>query len=410
MKMCRIAFLLFSIAYFATNSLAAFGAVMTVTASGQGSSQAEAVATALADAVKQATGVYVESNQNFNDLIVSTEQNYVTKGSERQVRTLQNIGQNSVRIKSGALVKNYIIEQIENKNDKFFVIIKADIDKYKSNINFAESRPKLLIDNLMGESSYLKNQIYSGVLEKLTNSNHFTIVDRRYLDRYQKELDLIRSPQASTADKQKLGQIMSTDFILNIEIMGFRCQDNELYIAVTKEVERTRTCKVDVSYQISELATSIVILANKFSREIKNNMRLGGSINSEIDQLNSLSEIVLSKISIDIIDGLFPMFIEGFNGNSAIVNSSGRSPKLGDRFQILKIIKEGQSDYGFKFWGARLQLVGEIQLSKFDNGSVIGSILGDDIARDGDFVLKPLLTKESNSLQPVIRERKSVLD
>jgi len=411
MKMSRIASLAVAFAFVALiGNFSAFGAVLSVTASGQGPTQAEAVATALSEAVKQATGVFVEANQSFGELIVSTEQNYVSKGIERQLRTLQNIGQNNVRIKSGALVKSYVIEQLEHRNGSFSVVVRADIEKYKSNISFADTRPRLLIDSLGGESGYLKNQIYSGVLERVTNSKRFAIVDRRYLDRFQKELALIRSPQGSAADKQKLGQIMGTDFILNIEATGLRCQETEVNIAVTKEVERSRSCRVDVSYQLSELPTSLIVLANKFFRESKVSMRQGGATNSEVDQLTALSEAVSSRVAGDVVESLFPMFIEGFNGNAVIVNAGDKTPQIGDRFQVLKVIQEGQSENTFKFWGARLQPVGEIQVSKIEKGVVIGTIIGDELARDGDFVLKSLSATEAMSTPAVSRERKSVFD
>ena len=392
---------------------------MSVTASGQGSTQAEAVATALSEAVQQATGVYVDTSQSFGEVIVSGQDNNAAKAVDKGRRTLGSIGEsntvdtlgrNNIRIKSGALVKSYVIEKLERINGRFYVILKAEVEKYRSNISFAETRPRLLVDNLSGENSYFNSQAYSGVVEKLAQAKRFSIVDRRYLDRFQKELALIRSSQSTVADKQKLGQIMGTDFILNITPTGLGCELREINIAVTREIERSRACKVDISYQVSELPTSLVILAGKFSREIKTNLRPGGVANSEAEQLNSLSEAVSSRVAGDVVESLFPMFIEGFNGNAVIVNAGDKTPQIGDRFQVLKVIQEGQSENTFKFWGARLQPVGEIQVSKIEKSVVIGTIIGDELARDGDFVLKSLSAKEVISAPAVSRERKSVFD
>jgi hypothetical protein len=410
-KNTKATFIIFSIALvFKFLITTVFAANISVTVSGQGVSQPEAVANALSEAVKQVTGVYVETNQSFNDLILNTEQSVASKGQEKKIRTMQSMGQNNVRIKSGALIKNYTIDQLEHKNGNYTVVVKVEIEKYKSNISFAETRPRLLIDNLNSENSYLNNQIYSGMLEKMANSNRFAIVDRRNIERFRKELALIRSPDVSTSDKQKLGQIMGTDFILNIEAKGFNCQENEIFIALTRELERTRTCRIDVSYQISELPTSLVVIAGNFTRDSKVNMRAGLSSNSELNQLNLLSENVYNKISNDILESLFPMFVEGFDGNSVIINTVGKTPQIGERFQILKILQEGQIDNVFKFWGARLQPVGEIQLSKYENNKLIGSIVGDEISRDGDFVLKSLLSKDSISTPSGNKERKSVFE
>ena len=179
-KNTKATFIIFSIALvFKFLITTVFAANISVTVSGQGVSQPEAVANALSEAVKQVTGVYVETNQSFNDLILNTEQSVASKGQEKKIRTMQSMGQNNVRIKSGALIKNYTIDQLEHKNGNYTVVVKVEIEKYKSNISFAETRPRLLIDNLNSENSYLNNQIYSGMLEKMANSNRFAIVDRR---------------------------------------------------------------------------------------------------------------------------------------------------------------------------------------------------------------------------------------
>jgi len=387
----------------------ALGATINATATGDGVTQAEAVAKALSQAIQQATGVYVETRQNF------AEPNAMAQERGGSVRRTLSSDQSNIRMQTGAFVKSYVIDSMETSAGRVSVRLSAEIEQYKSRLSFTDARPRLLVDKLTGKNDEANDLIYASVMEKLVKANRFAMVDRRYLDRYQKEMDLIRSAQVTPADKHKFGQMLGADYILNIESAGLSCQDSSIAITLTKEVEQFRSCRIETSWQLSELATSVVVSANRFTSNTRVNLRLAnkadsGGAPSERNQLVTLSEAVAATLSSDILDGLFPLFIESFNGKTALINANDKALKEGERFQIFRVVQEGASGNPQKFWGAKLQIAGELQIAKIDGGSVVGNILTADFNRDGDFVLKPIASQPSSNVAAPAKGKPSSFD
>ena len=393
----------------------ALGATINATATGDGLTQAEAVAKALSQAIQQATGVYVETRQNFGEASSNAETNVISADKDKRVRRTLSTDQNNIRMQTGAFVKSYVIENVETSAGRMIVRLSAEIEQYKSKLSFTDARPRLLIDKLTGKNEEANDLIFASVMEKLVKANRFALVDRRYLDRFQKEMDLIRSAQVTPADKYKFGQMLGADYILNIESAGLSCQDASLPITLTKEVEQSRTCRIETSWQLSELATSVVVAANRFTSNSRVNLKPANKNDapgaaSERNQLVTLSETVAGTLSTEILDGLFPLFIEAFNGKTALINRGDKALKEGERFQIFKVMQEGPSSNPLKFWGARLQPAGELQIAKIDGGSVVGNILTADFNRDGDFVLKPISSAPSATAATPAKGKPSVFD
>ena len=389
----------------------ALGATINAAATGDGVTQAEAVARALSQAIQQATGVYVETRQN----IAEPNADGVAQELGGSVRRTLPSDQSNIRMQTGAFVKSYVIESTETSAGRVSVRLSAEIEQYKSKLSFADARPRLLIDKLTGKNDEANDLIYAGVMEKLVKANRFAMVDRRYLDRYQKEMDLIRSAQVTPADKHKFGQMLGADYILNIESAGLSCQDSSLAITLTKEVEQFRNCRIETSWQLSELATSVVVSANRFTSNTRVNLRLANKTDasgapSERNQLVTLTETVAATLSADILDGLFPLFIESFNGKTALINRGDKALKEGERFQIFRVLQEGASGNPQKFWGAKLQIAGELQIAKIDGGAVVGNIVTADFNRDGDFVLKPIASQPSSNAAAPAKGKPSSFD
>jgi len=387
----------------------ALGATINATATGDGVTQAEAVAKALSQAIQQATGVYVETRQNF------AEPNAMAQERGGSVRRTLSSDQSNIRMQTGAFVKSYVIDSMETSAGRVSVRLSAEIEQYKSRLSFTDARPRLLVDKLTGKNDEANDLIYASVMEKLVKANRFAMVDRRYLDRYQKEMDLIRSAQVTPADKHKFGQMLGADYILNIESAGLSCQESSIAITLTKEVEHFRSCRIETSWQLSELATSVVVSANRFTSNTRVHLRPTNKTEapgspSERNQLVTLSETVAATLSGDILDGLFPLFIDSFNGKTALINRGDKAPKEGERFQIFKVVQEGAASNPLKFWGAKLQLAGELQIAKVDGGTVVANILTADFNRDGDFVLKPIAHAPSSNAATPAKGKPSVFD
>jgi hypothetical protein len=385
------------------------GATINASATGDGVTQAEAVAKALSQAIQQATGVYVETRQNI------VEANGTPQELGGSVRRTLPSDQSNIRMQTGAFVKSYVIESMETGAGRVSVRLSAEIEQYKSRLSFTDARPRLLIDKLTGKNDEANDLIYAGVMEKLVKANRFAMVDRRYLDRYQKEMDLIRSAQVTPADKHKFGQMLGADYILNIESAGLSCQESSIAITLTKEVEQFRTCRIETAWQLSELATSVVVSANRFTSNTRVNLRLANKTDasgapSDKNQLVTLTETVAATLSTDILDGLFPLFIESFNAKTALIHRGDKALKEGERFQIFRVVQEGASAHPLKFWGAKLQLAGELQIVKIDGGAVVGNILTADFNRDGDFVLKPIASQPSSNAAAPAKGKPSSFD
>lgn len=216
-------------------------------------------------------------------------------------------------------IKKYRVLSSEEKNDKFYVKILATVfepEEYKSpKLGGKKSDYSLSILPFKTSSNFyclgskisskkLGERLANGLNSKLSSTKKFNILDRQNFDIYADELGLINNEFTKEEDKSKLKNITSADYMLVGTLDKYLATSDTEHIAITGEDNITSSASLQVSYKILETATMEVILAST----AKYNFYKEGNFSSCVNVNELLSRKVSDKITLQIMDELFPNY------------------------------------------------------------------------------------------------------
>ena len=203
---------------------------VTVKTKGMGVTPGAAVNDALKTAIMQVNGVKVASNSvNVNsmrkvtaDLDVETADG---KDSAKATTVVQ--GQafaEAIVSQSRGLVSSFRVLDIEQTgNNTYSVEIEAQIAKFKAPED--AGKIKIVVAPLRSETAtfdiggrqvpaeQILSPVRQQIIDSLTQTGRFTVLDRQFEGELQNELDMIGSGQTVNTDFAKLGQALSADIV-----------------------------------------------------------------------------------------------------------------------------------------------------------------------------------------------------
>lgn len=339
---------------------------VAVTATGTGVTPGAAVNDALKTAVQQVNGVKIESTSvNVNSYAQATATLDVEtangKDSGKATATLQSqafadqiIAQSKGLISSFKVLKTsppaagtglYTVE-VEAKIAKF----KAPADAGKIKIVVAPLRSEKAFFDIGGRqvpASEVLGAVRQQIIDTLSQTGRFTILDRQFEGELQGELDMISSGKSVNTDFAKLGQALSADLVW-VGVV------NDL--AYTKNVRKLQTSDRDlVSYSGAWSVSQRLI--NLATRQIMQSNTLQGTppaiapttLGPKFDEASTLKNIqseIVKKAAEAILLRTFPISIVERDGNNVVLSQGGQAVAENARYRIFlqgKEIKDPQT-------------------------------------------------------------------
>lgn len=273
---------------------------------GYGADYQEALSSALMDAVRQVRGLQVSSEKqlklDFQHLIKDkTENKQATVGVVEDIFT-----------RSKGWVHSYSVistEKPKDNNDTWKVTILAKIPTHKSAIKddkrdsiavmpFRFSHPTFAIDELGKPSNgyQMSGRIRDRIQTAFTQTQQFAVVNRSFGSEFASEKALLSSDNVSPTEASRLGNVVGADFMIvgNIYDLSTKVEEKEFYGMKKVSIKD----RVDMSYQLIEVATQKVLWADTLTHEIDRKEEDDTTVT-----LDAVAKLILSGV----MDVLFPV-------------------------------------------------------------------------------------------------------
>ena len=310
-----------------------------VEALGVGPDYEWAVMNAIDNAVKQTSDVYVgreaplqrmelkskESLSGFSNerldindgTLLSGKKSVSYSGDGKGVYESETAAElKEINAKYEGKISSYSVISSEEKDGRFYVKIKAVVkkaDDYKSPDLIKKAKYSLLVLPFQAEaqvsclnkkesSAPLVEKLMSVLVEKISKSKKFSVLDRENAEIYMGEAFLIAAELTKEESKSHLQNIVSADYMLVGKIEAFNTSKTTQNVPMTGESYSNSSASIQVSYKLIEVATMEVITSSVVEEKIKRS----GSFSSCANVEQELAKKVGNKITTEMLTEIFP--------------------------------------------------------------------------------------------------------
>ncbi len=312
---------------------------------GAGKSVSAAVNDAVRTAILQANGSSVDlSSQQFKFAL-----DVATDYADANIRAAGFAS--VVEQRSRGAITGFKLESVEgpDASGNYKVWIEAAVAKY--NPPAADSKKiKLVIAPIRFDvrsftvggrsvpSAQVAQDIRNRILESISQSGRFAVLDREFDNEIQQELDMVESGQTPNSQFGKLGQAFSADLIWigRIKSLGYVRHSRELRASDRSLVSYSGGWAV--SQKLVNVATRQVVIANSLQDQLPSTAptTLGVSVDSD-KTLNTMVSGIAQQVVNSIMSSSFPVSVVSREGNSVILSQGANALRQGGRYQVIAL-------------------------------------------------------------------------
>jgi curli biogenesis system outer membrane secretion channel CsgG len=369
-----------------------------VTAKGVGITPGAAINEALKTAIMQVNGTAISSiSANLNTLSQTTADIDVETSRGSGSANVSAVVQSSnfadlIVSRSGGVVSSFQVTQITppedtsgifsrivkpsgDKGGVYTVEIKAQIAKFKAPAD--AGKIKIVIAPMRSSEPYFNiggrripaqdvlDPVRQQLIDALTQSGRFLILDRQFEDDVQKEMYLIASGQTNNENIAKLGQALSADLI------WIGVVNNLAYEKHVRQLQTSDRSLVgfsgawSISQRMINMTTRQVMLSNTLSDQFPTiaPTTLGANFN-ETNLLKDLQVKIVQKATEAIMLRTFPISIVEIDGDSVALSQGEGSLKENDRYNVYRLGKEIKDPQTGESLGNMESLFGEVVITR----------------------------------------------
>ena len=401
--------------------------IVTVETSGSGKTRDAAVNEALSAAVAKVNGVSVASNTHsvtgHESMRTSGSSQTVTVAAARidtqgpsgnQSATAQGVAVEATNIKSNldvdydaskkdintkssGQIKTYEVIDSKKTSDGYIVRISASIAKLK--LSEETKRKRLAVVpfrvKITGSKARDFERLFTEVLvDQLTQSRKFAILDRDYIDEQGVELGRLQAGEVPVDEMAKLGNKLATDFLLVGTINDVVSRNRTIIMKSTGKEIAMADQGVRISYRLIEAATGQV----KFSDSYDNVTTEQGSLSA----IATMAKNAGNTVSKNILLNFFPVMVEAVQGNVLILGQGGKTLSRGQTFSLIQYGEEIFDSYTKESLGRSEKNIGTVEIveisSKQSRARIVKSSIDiGSLFKPNNFILKPLPKKNNTN-------------
>jgi curli biogenesis system outer membrane secretion channel CsgG len=359
-------FFLFFIAFFIF--LHADFKFVNVEGIGFGANKYEAVENALINAVGQVNGISINSAR----MIVhqSTKGKILINNSKNVVKVSTTSQARAVATKTKGSVYSYSIIYVRKTNGGFEAKVSATVVKYKSPGLNPRNRRSLAVLPFEYKKTYflngiaidgkaLSDRITQAVINKITQTRKFTVLDRQNSDYYNFEKNFLLSGNTDPIELSRLGKRLGADYFVIGQILDFGINKDTETNYYTGEQSVSNSGYATIAYRILNIPTQQI----KWSDTINVDFDLPNVKRAE--QIVSIAGDKIAQVLVDqIIFNIYPPRIIEVRGKSVVINMGGNTLHKGEKFNVYALGKKLYDPYTKEYLGRDEKLIGEIEITK----------------------------------------------
>lgn len=334
---------------------------------GVGNTRAQAIRDGLIEAIKQTNGVKIEAKRRYYKKVKQV--GITLDGDSSSGFSVTQHTQKLIREATKGFIRNYSITSAEKMDGEWHVRLRIKFKRYKTPGLNPNKRRRMAVIPFEFKNSYVVlnnnesgrqvSKRFTGVLiNKITQSRKFTVLDRENSKYYNSEKNFILSGNSNKQEFLKLGKRLGSDYLLIGQILNFSIDNatehNNIGLPETSRI----TCNATISYRILAMATQQI----KWSETLSKSFEI--EQNSAEAMIADASKKISSVILRNILANIYPPKIIAVTARSIIINQGGNSIEDGEVFKVYKTGERLVDPYTHEFLGYEEIEAGEILITK----------------------------------------------
>jgi curli biogenesis system outer membrane secretion channel CsgG len=321
---------------------------VTVTARGSGPTAGAAVEEAMKLAILEVNGAAIDTNSigvKFG-LDVASD---MTEASLRGAAFAEAITQHS----RGAVTHFRLVSMTEPKDSSglYKVAIEASIAKFagpsdtkKIKIVIAPIRvntTSFTFGSHTVPAATVSGNIRQQLIDSLTATGRFSVLDRDFGPEVDQELDLIATGQAPNTEMAKLSQTLSADVVWVATINEITYVRNARKLISTDRELVSYSGGWSISQRLLNVATRQILLSSTLQSQTPSTepTTLDGGINGA-QIAGSMESAIVSDTVAAILGRTFPVAIIAKDGQNVVLSQGGQSVREGARYAVVSLGQE----------------------------------------------------------------------
>lgn len=380
---------------------------IVVETEGRGPTVMNAVANALQLAVAQVNGTAVDA------LSTSIESGLSLSDGNETVQLHASAFQEAIRTRTKGMVTNFKLLKKEQDDQVWTVTVEAQIAKYKrsesaNRVRVAVAMPRIAarttqIDGQQSSGAEVAQQLRQGLVDALTNSNRFTVLDREFDAELDEELGRLQSGNVAQEDMARLEQELATDLLWVGTLERFE------YLRHSKSM-RTRDTEIywfdggaELSYRLVNVATKQVMYSGSARITLPESEPTTRPDPMLVENMvKKMREALLGQISHRIIQQMFPVTIVSKNGNSVILSQGDGQIEAGTRYRVVHLGDELKDPQTGQSLGRAETRCCDVLISRVTASTAYGELENISIKVEDQFVPGSLVMREMISMPDVV--------
>lgn len=372
-----------------------------VTVEGRGSAEtrAQAIKEALVEALSQVNGTSIAAQDvtalkaHLSSLEIETPDASLT----RQDAVLQEEQQKRIAAATKGMVKSYEVlseAPSELKPGWVDVVVAATVGRYEASAQTQRKRIAVMPFRVRpGAPAYERRYAElaaQGVVDYLTQTRRFAVLDRDFLREKHAEFDLLQGDDIPVEERARVGNTLGTDYLVVgavDELDGARREEKLPYV---DEVQVVYDVKARMSWRIIEAPTGMVMLSDTVTEQQKK--KILQNADAELPGVTTLADATAARIGRRILDTIYPLMPVAFSGDSLTIGQGGDTLRVGQRFHLIQYGEVLRDPYTKEPLGREEKSVGLVEvtsvLPKTAQAKVLECSIAPDQFEPGRFILR----------------------
>jgi curli biogenesis system outer membrane secretion channel CsgG len=358
---------------------------ITIEAEGNGLSRDVAVSKALISAVEQATGVTIDEQQAMSMGAAQT-----ISANQTHVEVEQST-QSSIVRKAGGRITSYDIESLTTAPDGGFVAhLRASVEVFRPKGISNDKRRRVAVAQFEAGADHAPDELelHEKLVQYLTQSRRFAVVDRSNDRIYKQEMELITSNDAAPAERTRAGQVIGADYVITghlkvspAKTLGEPSRTSSHVLELTGEVVTTTVPStlrqiprmISLSFEVIEISTRQVKFADQ--------------IDDVVGDIGTLAGLVSARITGAIYP---PRLIDTDDPAALVINQGGGGVSAGQHLRVMREGKELFDPYTNEPLGSRETQVAVVEIVEVgEKVSYARLVSGKLDGEANSFILRP---------------------
>jgi hypothetical protein len=302
---------------------------VTVEKIGSGVKEKDAVLDAIEQALMQVNGAAVATSS-----MTTISETMNSKGGQENYESAEEFLQN-ISTSTKGIIKGYEILQSDKGKGElalYEVKISVNVTKYETSKQLKRLRiavPRIYLTRGVNNKKTLEAayEIKGKIIDQLTQTRKFAMIDREFLGDTDNELKLIQGKNFKIEEMARLGNQVGVDFILLPTVFKHKISKSVRNSKFSDKKYTTYRSLSEVSIKLIDVATSQI----KLSKTLK--------VSGNSSNYSLLADKMALRISETITNSIMPPQIISLTGKELIINQGGDAMAKGRRFNIFRLGK-----------------------------------------------------------------------